>query len=91
MEIKDTTEKKRLQEYIATIQNIIHLGIPNEYVIADTVQPKQNPLKSIIPNTIGIPTIVVPASHIIIANNVLFFTDCVTKLALSIFSIDLNF
>ena len=34
MEIKDTTEKKRLQEYIATIQNIaenlslIHISEP---------------------------------------------------------------
>ena len=58
---------------IAIDVNAIPFATPNTTVILDIVYPKQNPLNAIIPNTIGIPIIVLPINHIISVNIILSF------------------
>ena len=48
--------------------NNIPFPIPIITIIDDIVYPKQNPLYSTIPNTIGIPITVEPINHILIAS-----------------------
>ena len=48
---------------IVIIMNINAFILPRTYTHDAIVYPKQNPLNNIIPNTIGIPIIVVPANH----------------------------
>ena len=64
---------------------------PRVKVTAATVYPKQKPLNKIIPKTIGMPIIVVPAIQSAIAKIILSFIDVVSKFSLSKFAIDLNF
>ena len=73
------------------MQNRILLPTPIVNVIDEIVYPMQNPLNKIKPKTTGIPMIVVPASHIIIAKIMFFFIDSANNSPFYILSIDLNF
>ena len=53
--------------------NIKPLILPNTYTHDAIVYPKQNPLNSNIPKTIGIPIIVVPENHNNKTNNIFPF------------------
>lgn len=53
--------------------NIIPFIFPNANTHAEIVYPKQNPRTKIIPSTIGIPIIVVPANHNKNTRIILFF------------------
>ena len=60
---------------IVIIINIIPFNFPKTYIHDAIVYPKQNPLTKIMPKTIGIPIIVVPANHNENTNIILFFTS----------------
>ena len=72
-------------------QNNIPFIFPNVIVIAEIVYHKTMPLNSIIAKTIGMPIIVVPAPHNIIAKIILSFMESIIIFPLSMFSIVLNF
>ena len=50
--------------------NIIPFCRPSTVTQTDIVYPRQNPLYIIIPNTTGIPIMVVPKNHIVTAKNI---------------------
>ena len=54
-------------------RNISPFIFPKTYTQEAIVHPKQKPLNNIIPNTIGIPMIVVPANHRKNTKIILFF------------------
>ena len=70
--------------------NAIPFGSPKIVIIADIVYPKQNPLYSTIPNTIGIPITVVPKNQSVNANIIFSFKVVLNNSILSIFSVFFN-
>ena len=60
---------------VVVSMNTIPFIFPSDIMHADIVYPRQNPLNSIIPNTIGIPIIVVPANH---SNTVNIISDFIS-------------